>query len=134
MDKLIIGIVCLGAGVYFALGIWFPQLRLHWGRTPVACGRVSSVGFALFPGALGVIMATLDMAAMIPFRVPLILTAIAGWNVAIWGAILDKRAYCKTSPERKAELRNFSPVPLLVFGIFFFALSFYLMVIHKNSE
>ena len=100
----------------------------------MVCGRVSSAGIALFPGSLGVIMATLDMAAMMPFRVFLILTAIAGWNIAVLGAIMDKRAFCNASPERKAELKNFSPAPLLVFGIFFFVLCFYLMVIHKNSE
>jgi hypothetical protein len=140
MDKIIIGVVCLGAGIYFALGIWFPQFRLRWGQTPLICGRVSHLGFALFPGALGIIMTTFSVAAIIPFRPVFILLAIGGFDIAMVGAILDRRAYCNgTGPhlpksvERKAEgLQNFSPVPMLVFGILFFLALLCLFILHPE--
>jgi len=140
MDKIIIGIVCIGAGVYFALGIWFPQLRLRWGRTPLICGRLSHLGFALFPGALGIIMTTFDVAAMRPFTPILVLLAIAGFDIAMVGGILDKRAYCNgTGPrvpklvERKAEgLQKFAPEAMLVFGIFFFLVLLWLFIFHPE--
>lgn len=140
MDKIIIGVVCLGVGVYLALGIWLPQFRLRWGRTPLICGPCSHLGFALFPGALGVIMTTFNVAAAIPFRPLFILLAIGGFDIAMVGAILDRRAYCNgTGPrlpksvERKAEgLQNFSPEPMLVFGIFFFIVLLCLFIFHPD--
>jgi formate hydrogenlyase subunit 3/multisubunit Na+/H+ antiporter MnhD subunit len=140
MEKIIIGVVCIGAGLYFALGIWLARFRARWGRTPLICGRLSHVGFVLFPGALGMIMITFNVAAMKPFRPVFILLAAAGFNIAMVGGILDRRAYCRgvgprlpKSVERKAEgLQNFSPEALLIFGILFFLFLLWCFIFHPE--
>jgi hypothetical protein len=136
MDKIIIGVILIGAGAYFALGIWFARFQGFWGRSPVVIRRFSYVGLALFPGVSGIMMAVYDVAAMKPYRGYLFLIAIAGMNIAIWGAILDKRAYCDgsaprrpTPPERKKiGLLNFDPMPVLIIGIGFFLLVLWMVL------
>src|SRR5580658_6285232 len=121
IGRIIIAIVCFGTASYFIYGVCFPRFRGFWGRTPVVCGWVSYTGIALFLGGAGFALVT-------SYGGIFFLVGIAGAIIAISGAILDKRAYLDgsaprrpTSPERKGQgLRNFSPMPVLIFLIFFF--------------
>lgn len=140
-QNVYLGALFIGLGIIFVLGIWVPKFRFHWGRTPLICGPVSCAGMALFFGIAGFILATLHAVAFAPYRACFILLAIAGWNLAAFGAILDRRSYWNKSPqhkpisaERKARgLQGFAPKAGLVFGILFFLFILVLCLFNGTS-
>jgi surface polysaccharide O-acyltransferase-like enzyme len=86
----IMPLLAVAAGLYSALGIWFPRMRLKWKGTQVSSGILGCVGFALFFISIGAIFLVADS---IPERqrIWIILPPMFGWILVALGYALDMR-------------------------------------------
>ena len=130
-------IFAFAAGIYAALGIWYPRFRGHWKGTRMACGPVSCAGFALFLIGIGTVSIAGD-AVQERHRIWLILFIIVSWILGAIGHVLDSRTYARSSPRPlilSSSRRGFRSEQrgwiFVVFGVSFLILFLWIFVFHK---
>jgi hypothetical protein len=138
MMKMISPILMILCGVLAALGIWFPRLRAHWKGTRIPCGPLSCSGFALLFIGGGVVFLVIDSISegdRIYFGFP----AIVGFILAATGYAIDTRANSGSSvgmpatpsPRRGGSHGEQRIWIFAVFGILFFLMFLWIVILHK---
>jgi hypothetical protein len=133
----ILPIFAFAAGIYAALGIWFPRFRGHWKGTKMTCGPVSCAVFALFLIGIGTVSFVGD-AVQERHRIWLLLFIIVSWILGAIGYVLDGRTYARISPQPSipsSARRGFRPEQrgwlFVAFGVSFLIMFLWLFVFHK---
>jgi hypothetical protein len=142
---IIITIFFIIGGVYSALGIWFPSLRMHWGgglggrpkkgEHVMVCGPVSCAGFTLFFLNLGLAFLCKDVIPK-PYVIGLVVCGLCGFILIAVGAALDARVHSRSSfrlphePKVKISAEQLGWL-FATIGVFFLVVIGWLLVFHK---
>jgi hypothetical protein len=107
-SELIVGALLVGAGVFAALGIWFPKLRAQWKGTTIRIGRMTSAGFAFAFVSIGLVFLAWD-AISEHSRIWFPVAFMVGFIAVIAGAAIERSSQKGLSlqPRSWPQLRAF---------------------------